>query len=64
MAIRNVAAACIGALLSVPALTGMARAQDFRQRLGATRAAIEGDRVRARLLRLAGLRFAGLKWAG
>jgi tripartite-type tricarboxylate transporter receptor subunit TctC len=32
MARANVAAACIGALLSVPALTGMARAQDFPTR--------------------------------
>jgi tripartite-type tricarboxylate transporter receptor subunit TctC len=32
MAITNVAAACIGALLSVPALAGMARAQDFPTR--------------------------------
>jgi tripartite-type tricarboxylate transporter receptor subunit TctC len=32
MARANVAAACIGALLSVPALAGMARAQDFPTR--------------------------------
>jgi len=32
MAITNVAAACIGALLSVPALAGLARAQDFPTR--------------------------------